>query len=115
VTPFAPAHPCTWPGCGQLVKEGSRCERHKRQERKQYDAGRGSATQRGYGGRWREARARFLALHPTCECGQVATEVDHRVAHRGNYDLFWDESLWSAKCKRCHSRKTAKQDGRWGR
>jgi 5-methylcytosine-specific restriction protein A len=28
--------------------------------------------------------------------------------------LFWNRENWQALCWRCHSRKTAKEDGRWG-
>ncbi|WP_143035082.1 HNH endonuclease [Marininema mesophilum] len=29
-------------------------------------------------------------------------------------DLFWDKDNWQSLCKRCHDRKTAIEDGRWG-
>jgi len=35
-----------------------------------------------------------------------ATVVDHILPHRGDEDLFWDESNWQPLCKRCHDRKT---------
>jgi 5-methylcytosine-specific restriction protein A len=69
-------------------------------------------VQRGYGSRWNRARAMYLRAHPLCvEClkeNQVtaAREVDHIVAHKGDYDLFWDEANWQPLCKSCHSRKT---------
>ncbi|MFY8385442.1 HNH endonuclease signature motif containing protein [Pseudomonas aeruginosa] len=74
-----------------------------------------NSTQRGYGYRWQQARARFLAKHPLCrscsEAGDVveATEVDHIIAHRGDQALFWDESNWQPLCKRCHSAKTQEE------
>jgi len=46
---------------------------------------------------------------------KAATVVDHIIAHKGNANLFWDESNWQALCKRCHNSKTAAADGRWGR
>jgi 5-methylcytosine-specific restriction protein A len=78
-----------------------------------------SAARRGYGPRWRRARAAYLARHPLCvRCREVgrlepATVVDHVVPHRGDPVLFWGETNWAALCKRCHDRKTAR-DGRWG-
>jgi 5-methylcytosine-specific restriction enzyme A len=78
-----------------------------------------SATRRGYGPRWRRARAAFLAQHPLCAtcktrgCVVPATVVDHIVPHRGDPALFWDEANWAALCKRCHDAKTARE-GRWG-
>ena len=61
-----------------------------------------------YGYKWQQARAAFLKLHPLCvrheEMGEVvaATIVDHKVAHRGDLELFWDQSNWQALCKHCH-------------
>jgi 5-methylcytosine-specific restriction protein A len=78
-----------------------------------------SAAARGYGARWRRARQSFLARHPLCWFCETrgrlepATVVDHRVPHRGDPVLFWDEGNWAALCKRCHDRKTARE-GRWG-
>jgi 5-methylcytosine-specific restriction protein A len=78
-----------------------------------------SAARRGYGPRWRRARVAYLAQHPLCAACQAegravpATVVDHVVPHRGDPDLFWDESNWAALCKRCHDAKTARE-GRWG-
>jgi 5-methylcytosine-specific restriction protein A len=83
------------------------------------DRQRPSAWARGYGARWRRARAAFLARHPLCAAcqgqGRVvpATVVDHVVPHRGDQRLFWDESNWAPACKRCHDAKTARE-GRWG-
>jgi len=112
--------PCRHPGCPALVEGGGYCEKHKRQLRKRYDEQRGTAAQRGYDARWRRARAMFLRRNPLCvECqkeGKLtpATIVDHIIPHKGNHDLFWDESNWQALCKRCHDRKTAKEDGGFG-
>ncbi|MDW3204587.1 MAG: HNH endonuclease signature motif containing protein [Alphaproteobacteria bacterium] len=86
------------------------------------DRRRGSAAQRGYDGRWRKAREAFLAKHPLCEMdceaeGRVtpATVVDHIVPHKGDRALFWDRSNWQAGCETCHNRKTAREDGGFGR
>jgi 5-methylcytosine-specific restriction protein A len=32
--------------------------------------------------------------------------VDHKVPHRGDQKLFWDESNWQAMCKPHHDAKT---------
>jgi 5-methylcytosine-specific restriction enzyme A len=82
------------------------------------DRMRPSAARRGYGPRWRRARAAYLARHPLCvRCqaeGRIepSTTVDHIVPHRGDQTLFWDEANWAAMCKRCHDAKTTRE-GRW--
>jgi 5-methylcytosine-specific restriction protein A len=83
------------------------------------DRERPSAARRGYGPRWRRARAAFLARHPLCAacraqgCVVQATVVDHVVPHRGDQRLFWDETNWAPACKPCHDAKSARE-GRWG-
>lgn len=73
-----------------------------------------NAGDRGYGHRWRIARAIFLANNPLCrECEKAnrltaAIVVDHVLPHRGNELLFWDEDNWQPLCKRCHDSKTGK-------
>ena len=65
-----------------------------------------------YGRRWQQARKRFLADHPLCVACEkdgkveVATVVDHKIPHRGNYDRFWDETNWAPMCKPHHDAKT---------
>ena len=83
------------------------------------DRQRPSAARRGYGPRWRRARAAFLARRPLCAACRArglvvqATVVDHLVPHRGDQRLFWDEANWAPSCKPCHDAKTARE-GRWG-
>jgi 5-methylcytosine-specific restriction protein A len=121
MSPFAPLHPCGFPGCPMLVDSGHRrCEKHRIQERSEIDRKRGSAAHRGYDARWRATRKRYLTIHSLCaECQRVgrltaATVVDHIVPHKGDPNLFWNDSNWQALCRQCHNRKTAVTDGRWG-
>lgn len=80
-----------------------------------------TSAQRGYGYKWQQARQGFLARHPLCvTCSarsivRAATEVDHRVPHKGDMNLFWDRDNWQSLCKPCHSAKTAREDGGFGR
>jgi|WetSurSiteA1Bulk_404760.scaffolds.fasta_scaffold03041_4 5-methylcytosine-specific restriction enzyme A len=117
--PYAPKHPCGYPGCAALIEAGnSRCEKHRIQERRELDRQRGSATARGYGSKWRKASKEFLSQHPLCtKCYAMgilrsATVVDHVVPHKGDFKLFWDRTNWQPLCKRCHDKKTV-MDGRW--
>lgn len=86
---------------------------------------RGNANEQGYSSRWRIESKLFLRAHPLCQCAEcgegrnpgarVAEVVDHRKPHRGDQRLFWDQSNWQALSKRCHDRKTATEDGGFGR
>ena len=120
--PNAAPRPCTFAGCGKLVRDGSgRCAAHQHVERKLSDARRGTAHERGYSAAWQKARIGFLKSHPLCvhheRRGQVAeaTVVDHTIPHRGDKALFWDHGNWQPLCKPCHDRKTATEDGGFGR
>lgn len=123
---------CSYPGCQAAVPYGQKyCERHadagkkrdleaKRERRRFFDRKRESASQRGYTSTWRRVAKRFLERDPYCEeCfkqGKItpATEVDHIVPHKGDRNLMWDEKNWQSLCHRCHSRKTAREDGGFG-
>jgi 5-methylcytosine-specific restriction protein A len=76
-----------------------------------------------YGVAWRKARAHFLRSHPLCMCAECsaagllvpATVVDHITPHRGDVRLFWDQTNWQSLTKPCHDRKTARENGGFGR
>lgn len=82
-----------------------------------YETRRGDATKRGYGHKWRQARAAFLRRNPLCVMCEAeglvaeARVVDHIVPHRGDDALFWDRKNWQPLCKSHHSTKTAAHDG----
>lgn len=75
-----------------------------------------TSTQRGYGYKWQQARAGYLAKHPLCcYCereGRVtaATVVDHITPHRGDMALFWDTSNWQGLCEHHHNSDAQKKD-----
>lgn len=111
--PSRPNTPCRHPGCPRLVPYGRRyCEEHAPLHIHDVK----STQEKGYGPRWRKARAAFLRTHPLCvrcfERGQLtkATVVDHIRPHRGDPALFWDTSNWQSLCKPCHDRKTMTDD-----
>jgi 5-methylcytosine-specific restriction protein A len=94
---------------------------------------RASSTARGYTKAWSAYSRRFLLTHPHCgdrdavapatthsRCAAlgliVASQVtDHIVPHRGDFGLMWSASNHQALCARCHGRKTATEDGGFGR
>lgn len=73
-----------------------------------------SPSGRGYDGDWRRLRMWFLRRNPVCvRCrllGLVtpATEVDHITPIRDGGERL-DQSNLQALCKRCHSRKTRRE------
>lgn len=121
--PTKPLSMCKTPLCGNKARPGMNgyCDEHSRKHNRAIDLRRGTSTQRGYSKRWSKARATYLASHPLCaECLKQdrpvpATVVDHIVPHKGNQSLFWDETNWQPLCKPCHDRKTATEDGGFGK
>ncbi len=68
--------------------------------------------------RWRRRSKQFLEEHPLCRMCQetgrtrLAQVVDHKVPHRGDPELFWDEDNWQGLCTTCHnSVKQAEEKG----
>jgi 5-methylcytosine-specific restriction protein A len=83
-----------------------------------YDRDRGSQRERGYTRRWEKARLGFLREYPLCvHCEAqgfvtAATDVDHKIPHRGDMVLFWDTANWQPLCHSHHSQKTRAEGGR---
>lgn len=109
-----PLRRCAYPGCRMLVP-GRYCPAHEPQyQRGDSDAWHYLYTDPRYG--WRKRRAEQLAKEPFCRtCAAKglrvrATEVDHIVPHKGSVELFLHGELQSL-CHRCHSRKTAAENG----
>jgi len=101
--------PCRHAGCPALTVSGY-CPSHQPSV-----AQRPSAAERGYDARWHKARKQYLRDHPVCvRCGNLATDVDHVIPHRGDLNLFWDQGNWQALCGLCHRQKTAREDGAFG-
>jgi 5-methylcytosine-specific restriction protein A len=108
--------------CGRLSDQG-RCPDHRRAVARTYDRARGSSAARGYGYRWQVASKAFLRAHPLCECPEcqggkvrvlIADVVDHRVPHKGDMQLFWNQANWQPMHHDCHNKKTATEDGGFG-
>ena len=117
--PDLPKRKCIEPGCTRWAEPGSpRCRDHAR-EFSRRDRQRQFADLYNTGV-WRRMRARQLRDFPLCaECirhGKVtaATEVDHITPHKGDAKLFFDKRNLQSLCKRCHSAKTAREDGGFG-
>jgi 5-methylcytosine-specific restriction enzyme A len=102
---------CAAPGCGNLVPKG-RCSAHRRA----YAAQRGSPSAKGYDHAWLAIRAAVLLEERCCRvCGteQASDHVDHLVplSKGGTHDRDNLQRL----CRSCHSRKTLRERGGFGR
>jgi 5-methylcytosine-specific restriction protein A len=82
-----------------------------------YEANRAPSHKRGYDARWRKLSKWFRMVNPLCAlCGAPAEHVDHIEAVSGPADeKFYDSDNLRSLCRSCHSRKTAQQDGGFGR
>lgn len=116
--PMKMRRPCAHRGCPNTA-EKRYCKEHAHLER-QRDKARGTAAQRGYGGRWQRYREIYLQKHPLCvECLKhkrvvPAKVVDHIKPHKGDYELFWREDNHQSLCTYHHNLKTATKDGGFG-
>lgn len=116
--PYAAKTPCK--GCGRPV-HGRYCEAclTKGAGKEQ----RPSSCRRGYGYRWQQTSAAYLQAHPIAvdwfgtHNGVIyaAEVVDHIRPHKGDIKLFWDPDNWQGLTKVDHNRKTALEDGGFGR
>lgn len=122
--PVSAPKPCRQFGCKALVHNGAYCDVHAKVKRQQSDAVRATSSQRGYGYKWQQISKAFLRAHPLCQCPNcqegklrlmAASVVDHIIPHKGDMKLFWDRNNWQAMSKECHDRKTATEDGGFGR
>ncbi len=118
---------CSQPGCPSLTPTG-RCEDCRSEAERQ----RGSAHQRGYGGKaWNTSRRVVLARDPLCvcaddghghdgrQCGEASTVSDHWPHERrdlvaaGVPDPDAPHRMRGC-CAHCHNRKTgATRPGGW--
>ena len=114
--------PCRFPQCPKVTtaKHGY-CPEHKQQVDKSYEKTR-EKSQIYYTKRWKDLRKIQLNNHPLCadpfnhhkryeQSRAMAAEVDHIDGNSDNNEMDNLQSL----CKKCHSRKTALEQDRWGR
>ena len=126
----APVGYCSTPGCSN--RASGKCTEHQKARRKATDERRGSRHTRGYGNAWTRTSDRWKATHPFC--GMRADQNLHPehslCARRGLYyaggrenPLVTDHILpkadggqdvdtnYQTLCHRCHSAKTATENG----
>jgi 5-methylcytosine-specific restriction protein A len=111
--PKSPPRPCTKPGCGRLVHDGSgRCEAHPKPAWSKPE----TATKRTTGRKLQTMRAQLFTANPLCVMceaeGRVteATQRDHIVPlAEGGAD---DESNVQGLCRECHDIKSKEESAR---
>ena len=118
--PIAAPRPCTHPGCGVLVRDGSgRCAKHPKPQWSKP----ATATKRITGRKLQAMRADLFARDPLCaECKQqgrvtLATQRDHiKSLAEGGADA--DDNV-QGLCAPCHDAKSKAESARgvrraWG-
>ncbi len=115
--PRKPKHPCSYPGCPELV-EGRFCKKHEQEERRRYEKyQRDPETRRRYGRAWKRIRDRYIKAHPLCEeCKRngklTPSEEVHHIIPLSEGGTNKQKNLM-ALCKSCHSRIHAERGDRW--
>lgn len=110
-----PLRPCRYPGCYALVS-GGYCAAHQPKTRGRDRSEAAMEWHRLYStDLWtKDLRPGQLLREPFCEeCAKLgrrvqATDVDHRIDHKGDLALFSDRGNLRSLCHSCHSRKTAR-------
>lgn len=113
--------PCSVAGCPRLGS-GGRCDEHRKAHWRTQQQARGEEGRLSNSRRYKVARMHYLSEHPRCADpfkthGQalvIATVLDHITPHRGDFELFWNQSNWQGLCESCNQRKTAFDHG-WTR
>ncbi len=99
---MSPVRLCAEPRCPNEADYRGRCVVHaRRRERQTRRAGKPIYNK----ARWKHTRTRFLFDHPLCECGEIATDVHHRVDLADGGDPWSTENL-EALCHCCHAKLT---------
>lgn len=122
---LAAPKPCSQPGCGVLVRDGSsRCAAHKIRAGTFADERRGSRHERGYGAAWDKLRAQIIErdnglCQPCLKRGRAhqGTHVDHIVNKAVARRLGWTDEQIDAPanlqciCRAAHRAKTQGEAG----
>jgi 5-methylcytosine-specific restriction protein A len=122
--PTSAPRPCSYRGCGALVRDGSRCEQHKALHTGRFsDPSRKSRHERGYGSAWDKLRLQILerdahTCQPCLKDGSrlhLADEVDHVIGKAEwerryrTLDGVDDPSNLQAINAKCHRAKTQRE------
>tara|TARA_Y100000310_G_C20079529_1_gene533158 strand:+ start:176 stop:523 length:348 start_codon:yes stop_codon:yes gene_type:complete len=109
------------PGCPALVRAGEgRCRSHERQRQQAYNAHQRPARHAFYGtAKWKKfiagVKARREKVCVDCRRYSSQLQGDHIISVEARPDLALVEENIALRCRSCHSRRTAKEHGRWGK
>jgi 5-methylcytosine-specific restriction protein A len=111
--PTAPARPCKYNGCPELVRtKNGLCKAHQQYKYTVYKW-RGSAASRGYDWNWRRirsqalARDKYLCVHCLADGrATAAVDVDHRIPLTTAPEHRLDLDNLQSLCRPCHRAKT---------
>ncbi len=118
MTPTRPRLPCNHPGCRELVEAGERrCPAHRREAYRVYDRDRPPRSKRGYDRAHYRLRKLVMAEQPLCVACEKAGRIEPGIEmdHIDGDVMNKDRDNLQMLCKRCHSRKTAREQGGLGR
>lgn len=99
-----PTRLCLEPHCHTPATHRGRCTTHARTNERTTHPNKHLYNS----ARWRNTRTRVLFEQPLCECGAIATDVDHITAMDAGGDP-WARSNLQALCRSCHSSKTRQE------
>ena len=66
---------------------------------------------------WKRLRRSVMSDQPVCQrclsntIIEVTTDIDHIIPHKGDHHLFYDKDNLQGLCHKCHSWKTAREEG----
>lgn len=106
--PLKAKHPCAYPGCPNLIREGRYCELHKTIAGREYNkTSRLPDHNKTYGRRWHTVRDLYLSKHPLCErCFEagrlVPADLVHHIRPTAEGGGNEDSNLMSL-CSSCHA------------
>lgn len=118
-----PLRPCLHPGCAALTRQ-TYCDKHRPKDSRRRSVAAADWHTWYTLDIWRkDLRPQQLIREPFCrECTRRAvrdgrpelarvraTDVDHIIPHRGDWEWFTDRGNLQSLCHSCHSAKTQKE------
>ena len=106
---------CNYPDCNRLINPDERyCTEHTKEPKKPFESAIRYNEALYKTSIWKQLRKKIISEQPNCfYCGigntETQLEIHHRIAPRGNEELFFDENNLIVVCGVCHKRLTAKE------